>query len=148
MSDQRHDAPVPPEQPVPGPPPPGWGSGYGWGQPGWGGPAPVDPQAQSRATTAMILGIVGLVSGFGVILGPIALVQAGKAAEGGADATAGRILGWVSTILGAVMLLLIVAWLVFVLSMLGSALHSVPDATVSPASLGPAGRTALGLLGR
>lgn len=96
---------------------------------------PVDPRAQSQATTALVLGIVGLVSMLGVILGPIALVQAKKAREGGADATAGRVLGWIATIIGALSVLLIVGWVIFVFSILGTALHNSPTGTPSAAGL-------------
>lgn len=104
--------------------------------PGYGYPyPPVDPRAQSQATTALVLGIVGLVSMLGVILGPIALVQARKAREGGADATAGRVLGWIATIIGALSVLLIIGWVIFVLSILGTALHNTPTGTPSAAGL-------------
>jgi hypothetical protein len=80
---------------------------------------PATPQAQTQAQTALILGIVGVVVTIvGVILGPIALSQAGKAERGGADATAGRVLGWISTILGGLLALFFVAYFVFVIVMI------------------------------
>ncbi|WP_129656757.1 hypothetical protein [Rothia halotolerans] len=80
---------------------------------------PATAQAQTQAQTAMILGIVGVVVTIvGVILGPIALSQAGKAERGGADATAGRVLGWISTILGGLLALFFVAYIVFVIVMI------------------------------
>lgn len=86
---------------------------------------PGSAQAQSQAQTAMILGIVGVVVTFiGVILGPIALSQAGKAERGGADATAGRVLGWIATILGGLVALFIILYIVFFVVVIGAAINS------------------------
>lgn len=61
-------------------------------------------QGQSHATTALICGILGFfVVGF--ILGPVAIVQAKKAQQLGADATPGLILGWIVTVIYAAMIL-------------------------------------------
>lgn len=89
------------------------------GQPPYGGWTPSGyglvgtPEARTQALTALILGVVGLVTGFGVILGPVGLSQARKAAAGGADATAGRVLSIVATVVGALIALFFLAFVVF-----------------------------------
>ncbi|QQC58800.1 DUF4190 domain-containing protein [Rothia kristinae] len=105
-------------------------------------PPPGDSRAQSQAATAMALGVVGLVTGLGVIFGPIALVQAKRAREGGADASSGRILGWLATIVGVICLILfVIALLVFFgiivplvkeLAEHGSSPRPAPTRTVTP----------------
>jgi Domain of unknown function (DUF4190) len=94
--------------PPPPPPPPGYGQpAYGqpaYGQPGYGYQPPRD---HPRATTSLVLGILGLV--LCQLLGPVALVMGRKAvkeidASGGAlggrgSATAGWVCGLVATIL-------------------------------------------------
>lgn len=61
-------------------------------------------QAQSWATPALVLGIVGLFT-VPFILGPLALWQASKARRVGHDASAGWVLGWICTLWGAAVLL-------------------------------------------
>lgn len=90
----------------------------------------------------MALGVVGLVTGLGVIFGPIALVQAKRAREGGADASSGRILGRLATIVGVICLILfVIALLVFFgiivplvkeLAEYGSSPRPAPTRTVTP----------------
>lgn len=58
-------------------------------------------EGQSKAKTALILGIVGLFI-FGIILGPLAIVQANKAEALGVKATGGKVLGWIDTIFGLI----------------------------------------------
>ncbi len=113
----------------PPPPPPGssdW-SGYGqaaynqpYGQPGYGYRPPQD---HPKATTAMVLGILGLaVCG---ILGPFALVMGRRAVKeidascgtlgGRGQATAGWVCGLIATILLGVGLLFFAFWLLLVI---------------------------------
>lgn len=103
---------------------PAWGTGdphpYGEGHPPYGGGWSTSgyglvgtPEARTQALTALILGAVGLVTGFGVILGPVGLSQARKAAAGGADATAGRVLSIVATVVGALIALFFLVFVVF-----------------------------------
>ena len=136
MSDQSGN---PPEQPTGGPWPPAYPPGYGTGAPAYGqppgpGPAPgYGPPGQpspygygygpgpsdldSRATTAMILGILGLVlcpftAPFAWSMGKKVLDEArrrGQPEPG--PAKAGLILG----ILGSVIALLFVVWFAIVL---------------------------------
>jgi len=64
------------------------------------------PEGQSKAKIALVLGIIGLFL-FGIILGPIAIVQANKAESLGAKATAGKVLGWIDTIFGILGIVLV-----------------------------------------
>lgn len=57
-------------------------------------------RAQTSATAALILGGVGVFT-LPIILGPLAIWQANRARAGGEPATAGLILGWITTIYGA-----------------------------------------------
>lgn len=61
--------------------------------PGYGNAA----QGQKHRTTAVVLGIVGLFV-LGIVLGPLALWQAGKAERLGVKATAGKVLGWIALV--------------------------------------------------
>ena len=76
---------------------------YGPGQYG-PGQYPVSPEGQSNATTSLVLGIIGLFA-FGIILGPLAIYFAGKAERNGVQATAGKVIGWIVTILGIIMII-------------------------------------------
>lgn len=58
-----------------------------------------EQRAQQHATTAVVLGIIGLFT-LPVILGPIAIWQASKARSLGHQATAGMVLGWVALVWG------------------------------------------------
>jgi len=103
--------------------------GYGqqsYGQPYGYGVSPTPP-ADSSATTAMVLGIIalagGCLCGLPVFLGPVALVMGLKAKRrvaasngqlgGDGQATAGLILGIISTILAV----LLIAYIIFVVIM-------------------------------
>lgn len=68
-------------------------------------------EGESKAKLSLILGIVGLFV-FGIILGPIAIIQAGKAEALGVSATAGKVLGWVDTIGGVLGLIFAVVMVV------------------------------------
>lgn len=56
-------------------------------------------QAQSAATTSLVLAIIGFFT-LPFILGPLAIWQSSKARRLGHAATPGRILGWVCTLWG------------------------------------------------
>lgn len=62
---------------------------------------------QSKAKSALIIGIIGLFV-FGIILGPIAIVQANKAESLGTKATGGKVLGWIDLIFGLIGIVLII----------------------------------------
>jgi hypothetical protein len=87
------------EQPPPPPPP-----GGNYGQPAYGGPA---PQSNSKATWALVLGILSIVC-CGIFAGIPAIILGRKAqAEGaGGTARAGEILGYVSIALTLLSILL------------------------------------------
>lgn len=67
----------------------------------------VSPEAGKARTTSLVLGIIGLFI-FGIILGPLAIMQANKAERLGARATAGKVLGMVCTIFGIISIILTV----------------------------------------
>ena len=97
----------------------GYGQGqpaYGQGQPQWGQPGYGAPQAQAHpsATTAMVLGLIGLVGimfcgGITLVLSPFAWVIGGRAVKeidanpgrysGRDQAQGGRIMGIIGTVL-------------------------------------------------
>lgn len=62
-----------------------------------GGAVPAD--AGKARTTSLVLGIIGLFF-LGIVLGPLAIMQANKAERLGERATAGKVLGWIATIFG------------------------------------------------
>lgn len=125
-------SPPPPPQPAYGAPAPA----YGAPAPGY---APALPESPS-AKNAMIWGIVGLVAwaftcGIGGLLGIGGIVLGGKAkkeiaASGGrlggeSNANLGVILGWVSTVLGGLAMLVWVLYLLF----FAAVFSSIPTAT-------------------
>lgn len=119
-------APSAPGAPTQAPPstyPPGYPAGYsaGYGAPGAYGPPPgYGQRTNSKAVTALVLGIVGL-----VVCQPVAIaaiVVAGQAEReirfsGGVEtgkemATAGKILGWIGVAMLVIAVIAIVAMLV------------------------------------
>lgn len=96
--------------------------GYGAGQPSSGGWAPQPEQKLGRATTALVLGIVALAGGAACVLpavvGPVAWFLGAKARReidaypgrwtNRSEATAGMVMGIVSTVLLALLVLLLV----------------------------------------
>lgn len=117
--------PQPSPQAAPRPPaPPGWA------------PAP-HPEGRQAAENALLFGILGIVLGLGVVFGPLALWQAGRANRLGVEATAGRVLGWVGLALGAVAVLAAVIGLIALLVMMASmpAFLLELEQTVTPAAL-------------
>ncbi|MEG9249619.1 hypothetical protein V6S67_16145 [Arthrobacter sp. Soc17.1.1.1] len=61
----------------------------------------VSPEAGKAKTTSLVLGIIGLFI-LGIILGPLAIMQANKAERLGARATAGKVLGIICTVFGII----------------------------------------------
>lgn len=61
--------------------------------------SPQQVEAEKASQVSLICGILGLFF-FGIILGPIAIIQANKAEKLGKAATAGKVLGWIDTIFG------------------------------------------------
>lgn len=85
---------------------------HGYAPPGYGYYSPTpgsdelhrlsferEQRAQQHATTAVVLGIIGLFT-LPVILGPLAIWQASKARSLGHQATAGLVLGWIALLWG------------------------------------------------
>lgn len=64
------------------------------------GYSPENLEAKKAGETALIFGIVGLFI-LGLVFGPLAIINANKAERMGHPATAGKVLGWLSTILSA-----------------------------------------------
>lgn len=128
------------DQPAPPPPPgygqPGYGSGYGQGYgPGYGqGYAPPPPVGYAyqvpdhpKATTVMVLGIVGLVacqvvSPFAWQIGKRTLEEidgSGGRVGGRGQAQAGYVLGIIGTVILALSVLLLVVYFIFIVAILG-----------------------------
>ncbi|MEG9248218.1 hypothetical protein V6S67_08985 [Arthrobacter sp. Soc17.1.1.1] len=63
------------------------------------GAGPLPPEAGKARTASLVLGIVGIFF-LGIVLGPLAIMQANKAERLGERSSAGRVLGWIATILG------------------------------------------------
>jgi hypothetical protein len=101
--------------PPPGPTAP-WDPGAWQPVPPWLGDRYA--RGRSHAETALILGILGVV--LLPVLAPFAIWQAREAEKLGVPATAGRVLGWVGTVLLGVFLLFLVLWLVAVAFLIGS----------------------------
>lgn len=100
-SNQGYDAqPYPPgyQQPYPQGNQQGYQPGYGYGPTQPYGQGGRSLEGEKAAQLSLILGIVGLFFA-GLILGPLAIWQAGKAEKLGVPATAGKVLGWISAIL-------------------------------------------------
>jgi hypothetical protein len=119
----------PGQAPPPGYGPPGYGP-PGYGQPGYGPPvyAPDHP----RATTSLVLGILGVVvcqviAPFAWVMGrkTVAEIDASHGAVGGRGAAqAGYILGIVGTVLLGLGVLLVVFYIVVVVLFVGAGLNS------------------------
>lgn len=76
---------------------PGYQNGYQQG-PG-SGFGPGSAQGESHKRNSVIMGVIGLFI-LGIVLGPLALWQAGKAEALGVKATAGKVLGWIDLVFG------------------------------------------------
>ncbi|MBJ2120151.1 DUF4190 domain-containing protein [Arthrobacter sp. MSA 4-2] len=67
---------------------------------------PAQPnEGEKAARTSLILGIIGLFV-LGIVLGPLAIMQAKKAERLGSKATAGMVLGWIAAVLSVI-------WIIF-----------------------------------
>ncbi|QOT19657.1 hypothetical protein [Paenarthrobacter sp. YJN-5] len=64
------------------------------------GYSPENIEGKKASDTALIFGIIGLFI-LGLVFGPLAIINANKAERMGHPATAGKVLGWISTILSA-----------------------------------------------
>jgi uncharacterized Tic20 family protein len=64
-------------------------------------------EGSKAAQLSLIFGIVGLFV-LGLLFGPLAILQAKKAERHNTPATAGKVLGWISTILSVVLIVLLV----------------------------------------
>jgi hypothetical protein len=120
--DARQHAPGQPGQPGPGQ---HRGDQHGvgpYGPPPWAPfpPWQEDPRVlgRSRAETALVLGILSVVTL--PLLGPFAIWQANEAEKLGVPAPAGRILGWVGTVLLGLMLVFLGIWITAMLFLVTS----------------------------
>lgn len=86
------------------------------------GQVTVNPEGQKHAQNAMIFGILSIViAGLGVVFGPLALSQVRKAESYGAEATVGKVTGWIGLVLGILSLLFIIAYIAFIVILIGTA---------------------------
>lgn len=83
--------------------------GYQQGQPVYFTKSPQQVDADKASQLSLVFGIIGLFI-LGILFGPLALVQANKAEKLGAAATAGKVLGWIATVIGALGLI----WFIFI----------------------------------
>ncbi|MEC5198603.1 putative Tic20 family protein [Arthrobacter sp. PL16] len=84
-------------------------------QPGFYQPSYQSMEGEKAAQLSLILGLVGFfVAGF--VLGPLAIWQASKAESFGVQATAGKVLGWIVTILNVLAVLAVVLFFVLFLA--------------------------------
>lgn len=120
------------QQPPPGQPQPGYGQPGQYPYP----PMPMEPPATSKATTAMVLGITGLVFCPGVlsipawILGQQAVkeIDASQGQLGGrSQAQAGYILGIVGTCLAALAIIALVGFFLVSLAFTGAVVSEFND---------------------
>ncbi|MFI7480781.1 hypothetical protein ACH9EU_00010 [Kocuria sp. M1R5S2] len=72
-----------------------------------GHPAGGSAEGENHKRNSVILGVIGLFVA-GIILGPLALWQAGKAQALGVRATAGKVLGWIDVVAGVLLLFMFV----------------------------------------
>ncbi|MEG9249562.1 DUF4190 domain-containing protein [Arthrobacter sp. Soc17.1.1.1] len=82
-------------------------------------PSYASMEGEKAAQLSLILGIVGLFVA-GIILGPLAIWQALKAERLGVPATAGKVLGWITTILYALAVLAGIIFFVILVVGLGA----------------------------
>ncbi len=74
------------------------------------GRAPLGLEGAKAAQTSLVFGIVGLFA-LGIVFGPLAILQARKAERLNTNATAGKVLGWISAIWGVLGLVLLIAFI-------------------------------------
>jgi hypothetical protein len=68
-------------------------------------------EGERYAKTSTILGIVGMGTGLGIILGPMAIIKAARAEKLGVDSTVGKVTGWLGTIFGAFAIIGLILWI-------------------------------------
>ncbi len=76
-------------------------------------------EGEKAAQLSLIFGLVGLFVA-GIILGPLAIWQANKAEKLGVPATAGKVLGWITTVLYGLAVLFGVMALILFVTVLGA----------------------------
>ena len=74
-------------------------------------------EGQRAGQLAIAFGVIGLLSGLGVIFGPLAIWQANRADRAGGVGIGGRVLGWVAIGIAIAFVVLFVAYGVFLFSM-------------------------------
>lgn len=82
-----------------------------------------DYEGKRAAQMSIAYGVIGMFF-FWFVFGPLALSNANKAERMGEPAAGGRLLGWVSIILGILGILVIVAWVMFFAAAMSSAFPS------------------------
>lgn len=88
-------------------------------QPGYYQPSSQAMAGTSAAQLSLIFGIVGFFMA-GFVLGPLAIWQASKAERLGVPATAGKILGWIVTILNVLAIVGLIVFFVVVFAGFGA----------------------------
>lgn len=137
MSEQPPADPIgPPPGQGPPPPQPPYPPQYAY-------PYPVEPPATSKATTAMVLGICGLVVCPGAlsipawILGQQAVREidaSGGRLGGRSQAQAGYILGIIGTVFAALLILAVVGLIVFSIALTGAVVGELDNCTTDETS--------------
>ncbi len=92
----------------------------GYSQPGFHQPSYERMEGEKAAQLSLIFGLVGFFVA-GIILGPLAIWQARKAERLGVPATAGKILGWIITILYGLAVLAALLFVIILIAGLGTA---------------------------
>lgn len=82
-----------------------------------------DYEGKRAAQLSLAFGVLGMFM-FWFVFGPMAISNANKAERMGESAAGGRLLGWVAIILGALSIVLIVAWVMFFAATFSSAFES------------------------
>ncbi|WP_299167859.1 hypothetical protein [uncultured Arthrobacter sp.] len=82
-----------------------------------------DYEGKRAAQLSLAYGVLGMFL-FWFVFGPLAISSANKAERMGEPAAGGRLLGWVAIILGALSILLIIAWVLFFAAAFSSAFPS------------------------
>ena len=89
-------------------------------QPGMYAPSAQTLEGERAAQLSLVLGIVGFFVA-GLVLGPLAIWQARKAEGLGVPATAGKVLGWILTVLWGGLTLLMILAVVLLFATVGTA---------------------------
>lgn len=85
--------------------------------------SPEQIEGEKAAQLSLLFGIVGFFV-LGIILGPLAIWQAKKAEDNHAQAAAGKILGWITTIWGALWLIGLTVMIIGGIGLFGAAASS------------------------